>query len=230
MRSTEVFLTNDGSHSLRSTRFGAAYHSTHGAVQESRHIFIEAGLRPILTAAVRPVTVIEMGFGTGLNALLSWQLAEQLATQPVHYLSFERYPISLAEASGLNYPELLDVSASDFLRLHEQTAGDRVAISKFFTFQWLAQDFLTAEPQAAGDVLFYDAFAPEQQPELWTLSAMQRAARWLRPGGRLVTYCAKGQFKRNLRSAGFKVTALPGPIGKREITRGDLIDLAEATV
>ena len=228
--STEVFLTDDGSHSLRSSRFAAAYHSTHGAVQESRHIFIEAGLRPLLTRAVGPVTVIEMGFGTGLNALLTWQLADQLATQRVEYFGFERYPISPAQAAGLNYPGVLEFPRGDFLRLHEQLPGGKEPLSDFFTFSRRTEDFLASEPIGGGDILYYDAFAPEQQPELWTEEAMRKAARWLRPGGTLVTYCAKGQVKRNLRAAGFRVTALPGPVGKREITRGDLVDFTQAPV
>ena len=228
--SPEVFLTDDGSHSLRSARFSAAYHSTHGAVQESRHVFLEAGLREVMHAATEAVTVIELGFGTGLNALLSWQLADRLATHPVHYVAFEPYPISAGEAALLNYPDLLGIAPADFLRLHEAPVVRRLPLSPFFHLSRTTEDFLSAQPFLRGDVLYYDAFAPEQQPELWTLSAMRHAAGWLRPGGALVTYCAKGQVKRNLRAAGFRVTALPGPVGKREITRGHLVDLAQVSV
>ena len=227
---TEVFLTGDGSHSLRSVRFGAAYHSTHGAVQESRHIFIEAGLRPILERANNPVTVLELGFGTGLNAVLTWQLADRLAEVMVRYISFEPYPIGISEAAALNYPQRIGMSPDSFLRLHEQPTADGVALSEYFSLHRRAEDFLSANPSPVADLIYYDAFAPEQQPELWTVEAMRHAARWLRPGGSLVTYCAKGQFKRNLRAAGFRVTALPGPVGKREITRGDLIDLPQVSV
>lgn len=226
----ELFVTSDGSHSLRSPSFGSAYHSTHGAIQESRHIFIDAGLRPLLGAETAVVTVVEMGFGTGLNALLTWQVAEEIPAKQIRYIAFERFPIGEARAKSLNYPGLLDVPPADFLRLHTSPAGETIDLSDRFQFTRIEADFLTYPPFLRADLLFYDAFAPEQQPELWTRDAMVHAAGWLRPGGRLLTYCAKGQFKRDLRAAGFAVTALPGPVGKREITRGDLIDLTKRAV
>ena len=220
-----TLLTDDGSHSLRSERFGVTYHSTHGAIQESRHIFIEAGLIPLLANAPKMLTVLEMGLGTGLNALLVRLLARHHPGTHFHYLTFERYPIDLAMARGLNYPALLETTPSDLLALHEANWNESCSLGPNFTFTKRAVDFLSIGPSAGedpADIIFYDAFAPVNQPELWTEEAMRHAARWLGPGGRLVTYCAKGQFKRNLQAAGFTVEALPGPIGKREITRAVL--------
>ncbi|CAH0999732.1 tRNA 5-methylaminomethyl-2-thiouridine biosynthesis bifunctional protein MnmC [Neolewinella maritima] len=224
MNSPEPFVTEDGSHSLRSLRFGVNYHSTHGALQESRHIFIDAGLRPLLAGAPAQVRIVEMGFGSGLNALLLRQLAEEMPDTRFTYTTYEQYPITPEQASRLNYPDLLECPQAWLADLHAADWDVPVDLTANLSFRKVAGDFLAlAEPDGiAGDladVIFYDAFAPENQPELWTVAAMQRCHALLRTGGRLVTYCAKGQFKRNLRQVGFRVEALPGPVGKREITR-----------
>lgn len=222
----ELILTADGSHSLRSGRFSAAYHSIHGALDESRHIFIQAGLLPLLESSPSRVDILEMGLGTGLNAFLTLQLSAAYPEIAFHYTSFERYPISVECAKDLNYAELLEISPEVFLAIHRAESGNIISLLPNFHLQKRSEDFLSASPDRDYDLIYYDAFAPEQQPELWTEEAMRHCASWLHHGGRLVTYCAKGQFKRNLRAAGFRVVALPGPVGKREITRADLVDLA----
>ncbi|PPK85790.1 tRNA U34 5-methylaminomethyl-2-thiouridine-forming methyltransferase MnmC [Neolewinella xylanilytica] len=222
----ELFTTADGSHSLRSPQFSAAYHSTHGAINESRHIYIESGLLPYLERGQAAIRVLEMGLGTGLNALLSWNHLRKFPTIRVDYTAFESFPISAEQAEQLNYPELLKIPRDPFLALHRAEFGKVLSLGEQFCFTKYRQDFLAASPTPDFDLIYYDAFAPEQQPELWTVEAMAHCARWLKPGGTLVTYCAKGQFKRNLRAAGFQVEALPGPIGKREITRANLVNLA----
>ena len=221
-----LFTTADGSHSLRSHHFGAAYHSTHGALNESVHIFIEAGLRPLLEEGPQSLHILEMGLGTALNALLTWRVASEREALTVHYTSFETHPVGPERAVELNYPELLGMPQEEFLLLHRLPFGKTHRLSQNFYFTKRHEDFLAASPEPTFNLLYYDAFAPEQQPELWTAEAMLHCRRWLRDKGRLVTYCAKGQFKRNLRAAGFAVEALPGPVGKREITRANLIDLA----
>ncbi len=217
-----LYLTEDGSHSLRSERFGASYHSSHGAIQESRHIFLRAGVDHLLpTLPGATLRILELGFGTGLNALLVRTLAAARPELSVYYLTFEQYPLAPAVAAGLNYPKLLGCPPADLRELHTCDWGVRHALTDNFTFCKRREDFLTAKPEdKAFDLIFYDAFAPEDQPELWTVEAMQQCRGCLRTGGALVTYCAKGQFKRNLRAAGFRVEALPGPVGKREMTRG----------
>ncbi len=212
-----LFLTDDGSHSLRDTNFGVSYHSSHGAVQESRHVFIEAGLRDLLVSETS-IRTVELGFGTGLNALLVRQLADLNSTIQFYYMTYEQYPIDPRQARQFNYPEVLACAPTWLYELHDSDWGTAHQLCPNFTFQKHRQDFLSG-PQDATEVVFYDAFAPEQQPELWTVAAMGHCYRLLAPGGRLVTYCAKGQFKRNLRAAGFRVERLPGPIGKREMTR-----------
>lgn len=218
----EILITGDGSHSLRSHQFAVPYHSTHGAINESRHVFIEMGVRPALRAGEKEISILEIGFGTGLNALLVWQMAAAHPDVQFNYRTIERYPISAASAGALNYPELLEVAPADFLALHEAAWDEPVAISPNFSLFKINGDFfatLTDHSASWANVIFYDAFAPASQPELWEPEILSRCARVLQHNGTLVTYCAKGQFKRNLKQVGLRVEPLPGPPGKREMTR-----------
>ena len=220
----ELFVTDDGSHSLRSNRFAVPYHSRHGAVQESRHVFIQAGLEARMTKGdLTQINVLEMGLGTGLNAVLTRQYAAQHPDTRFGYYAFERYPIKEAAAGKLNYPSTLSVAADYFIRFHTCPAGDVHEFDFNFSFAKSETDFLEGLPsnfpKGEFDVIFYDAFAPNSQPELWSVAALQQCYDALQDGGVFVTYCAKGQFKRDLRSVGFTVEALPGPPGKREMTR-----------
>ncbi|MEM9930306.1 MAG: tRNA (5-methylaminomethyl-2-thiouridine)(34)-methyltransferase MnmD [Bacteroidota bacterium] len=224
LEANELILTSDGSHSLRSRRFGVEYHSIHGAIQESRHVFIEAGLRPYLDAGQPEIHVLEMGFGTGLNALLVRQIATAHPDVRFSYDTYEQFPVVPTEVAALNYPQELDVPTATFFDLHDSGWGVLHQLDANFSFRKNLADFITVEerPYEKGsvDVIFYDAFAPNSQPELWTQDAFAVSYAALRPGGALVTYCAKGQVKRDLRAVGFTVEALPGPPGKREMLRG----------
>ena len=216
-----LITTADGSHSLRDDRLGITYHSHHGAIQESRHVFIDAGLRPLLVPAPASIHILELGLGTGLNALLTRALAVDHPEVAFHYRAFEPYPVGPEQWPSLNYSAILDLPANWLDGLHESDWETAQPLGNNFSFTKTRKSIIDAEPVSLppADLLYYDAFAPEDQPELWSLAAMERAAVLLRPGGVLVTYCAKGQVKRDLRAAGFRVTALPGPPGKREITR-----------
>lgn len=220
-------LTADGSHTLRSQQFGVDYHSTHGAIQESRHVFLKAGLIPLLENGQTVIEILEMGFGTGLNALAVRQLAEEWPEVTFNYTTFELFPVTKADIAGINYPELMGVPLAWLTELHAAEWETSVEITSTFTLRKLRQDFLRVTPRPydlhSFDVIFYDAFAPRSQPEFWTQDAMGICLAALKPGGVFVTYCAKGQFKRDLRDAGFKVEALPGPPGKREMTRGRVV-------
>lgn len=219
----ELLITGDGSHTLRSNQFAVPYHSTHGALNESKHVFIEMGLRPAISAGVEVVNIIEIGFGTGLNALLAWQFADANPEVRINYLALERYPISEADAQELNYPRLLNCPKEEFLRLHSSAWNEEVALSVNFSLNKVEADFfdgLKEIEEGWAQVIFYDAFAPSSQPELWKPEILGLCHRVLDADGVLVTYCAKGQFKRDLKSVGFQVEPLPGPPGKREMTRG----------
>lgn len=215
----EHIVTGDGSSTLKSNQFEALYHSKHGAIQESQVVFIAAGLQYQLTQK-NHLEVLEMGFGTGLNALLTYLEVKDRPVS-VRYTGVEAYPIPQAMAESLNYVEQLQGTPEDqavFLQLHAADAT-YLELSDPFAFRKLIQPFEAIEAEAAYDLLYYDAFAPAVQPQLWDAAAFQRAFRALRPGGVLTTYCAKGVVKRTLKACGFEIEALPGPIGKREITR-----------
>ncbi|WP_370589988.1 tRNA (5-methylaminomethyl-2-thiouridine)(34)-methyltransferase MnmD [Rufibacter sp. LB8] len=197
------------------------YHSVHGALQESQHVFIKMGLQATLER-LPAVRLLEVGFGTGLNALLTLQ--HSLATgATVQYDTLEKYPLSAEVVDKLEFekfilnPELLDF----FQPLHAAPWEQPVPITPNFTLQKLEIDLEAFAPAPESyDLIYFDAFAPEKQPHLWTDAIFQKLYDALAPGGRLVTYCAKGSFKRSLKAAGFTVEALPGPPGKREMTRG----------
>lgn len=214
-----LILTNDGSHSVYSETFGVTYHSKFGAVTESAHVFIAAGLR-YKAVVQREISILETGFGTGLNAFMSWLEAERRNLQ-LRYVGLEMLPVGPDEANLLNYPDLLGAPerAADFQTLHSCSWGADHNLSEHFVFRKEQTSIETFEAQEAFDVVYFDAFAPQAQPELWTAEVFGRMYRALRPDGVLVTYCAQGAFKRTLKQAGFQVERLQGPPGKREMTR-----------
>jgi len=217
MANTPV-ITEDNSHTLMSGQFGVTYHSTHGAIQESQHVFIDAGLQFIIdknTANNHTLNILEMGFGTGLNALLTYLYAEKHALY-INYTSIEKYPISESEWKALNYCTLLGCPQTLFDTMHQTTA--RTSFSEHFTLEVLHSDIQNAAlPNNHFNIIYYDAFAPDDQPELWTTEVFQKLYTCLATGGVLTTYCAKGQVRRNLQSAGFTVQRIPGPPFKREM-------------
>lgn len=196
-----------------------SYHSKYGAIQESRHVFIESGLY-YKALQQREVAVLELGFGTGLNALLTYQEAERHDWR-IFYEAIEAYPIDLQTANQLNYSVLLDaISLSAVFNFLHQAAWEVPhEISSHYTFQKTKKDFQQLDYQQQFDIIYFDAFAPNAQPELWETPLLQKLYDALRPNGILVTYCAKGSVKRNFKTVGFQVEALPGPPGKREMTR-----------
>lgn len=213
--------TADGSYTFRSSVFNASYHSSHGAVTESQHVFIQAGLRPLLNLSPGSLSIFEMGLGSGLNALLA--ALETVNTSPsIYYHSIETHPMSTEDMGGFHIGEVLDSQQADAIMhdIHNGPWDKPFAIHPQFEFFKERADFLRwTVPSKAFDLVFYDAFAPSTQPELWTLEACDKLHSLLRPEGVLVTYCAQGQFKRNLKFSGFSVESLPGPPGKREMTR-----------
>ena len=211
--------TQDGSHSVLSHRFGVTYHSKYGAIQESRHVFIEAGLFPKLILQ-RELAVLELGFGTGLNAFLTLLEAERLERH-IFYQTIEAFPLSQEQAAQLNYPEQLELPASRpwLTEMHAAPSDKLLRPTPHFQFRKTIGRFEELDLQNAFDVAYFDAFAPETQPELWTEEVLGRVYRALRPQGILVTYCAKGAVKRTLKSLGFQIERIPGPPGKREMTR-----------
>ncbi|MEM9985448.1 MAG: tRNA (5-methylaminomethyl-2-thiouridine)(34)-methyltransferase MnmD [Bacteroidota bacterium] len=213
----EVELTRDGSATLYTARFNQHYHSIHGAIQESQHVFIEAGLSSIEDPAGK-LRILEMGMGTGLNVLLT-SLAEKKYV--IEYHALEAYPLAEAQWLSLNYQERLDEAeaALQFEAIHQGPWEEAFEVRPSFSLSKFAQRLEEYEPKVRYHVVYWDAFAPEAQPELWTEAVWERVFSWLEPGGIWVSYCAKGAVRRGLQSAGFTVERLPGPPGKREMLR-----------
>lgn len=219
----EVRPTADGSNTLYVPALDEHYHSTHGAVQEALHVYLQAGLEPALATASgpAPVWVLEVGFGTGLNALLTLQRSLS-ADAPIFYDTVEKHPLSAAVIRKLGAeryilnPELLEC----YELLHEVSWDTPEALTTQFAL--LKMHGALQELPLAEDtyqVIYFDAFAPEKQPDMWTEEVFRQLYAAAAPGGCLVSYCAKGTFKRSLKAAGWQVESLPGPAGKREMTR-----------
>jgi tRNA U34 5-methylaminomethyl-2-thiouridine-forming methyltransferase MnmC len=209
-----IITTRDGSNTLFSRSLNATYHSVYGAVAESKHVFIQNGLK---TQTDRPsINVLEFGFGTGLNAFLAYLLSLNLEKE-LTYTGIEAYPIDIGIARKLDYPYYLAYPEEGdiFLRMHEEdifTAGP-------FTFNKIASPTYI-QPGILYDCIFFDAFAPGAQPDLWDQSVFEVLFSLTSPNGCLVTYCAQGEVRRRLIAAGYEVERISGPPGKREMLRG----------
>lgn len=215
----EIQKTKDGSHTLVSKEFGELYHSHNGSIQEALHIFIEYGLQ---ANSNKNIQVFEMGFGSGLNAILSYYYAKKHAIK-IDYTTIEAYPIETQTAKQLNYNSFINETdfEENFEKLHTAKWNENIKFSENFTFKKIQNkiEFLVIDEIAKVDIVFYDAFAPTAQANLWKKEVLTKMYNLLKEDGFLITYCAKGVFKRTLKEIGFKIEALPGPIGKREITR-----------
>lgn len=205
-----ITTSSDGSTTIWVPGLDEHYHSIHGARTESLHVFIEAGLK---AATVRPVRILEIGLGTALNAQLTFETASDLGIE-VHYTALEKFPITNQEAIALG-----EAGMQEALPFLMATPGVAIRLGNS-SFTLLVEDLrnYNAENEAF-DLIYFDAFAPSAQPELWSDAVFEKMHRVLAPGGILTTYCAKGVVKRSMKAAGFEVEALPGPPRKREMTR-----------
>ena len=217
MSAYKIVTTRDNSHTLIHPRFNEHYHSVFGAIQESEHVFIQSGLA-FLPHEKKTIHVLELGFGTGLNALLSylWSLKNDVK---ICYTGLEAYPVPVSLAAKLNYHELVDVSLEVFMKMHSNKKAS-TSITEHFMLTRIKDRIEYFEPENSKyDVVFFDAFSPETQPELWTEVIFKKLYRSLKNGGVLTTYSTKGIVKRAMKSSGFIIEKLPGPPGKREILR-----------
>lgn len=211
----EFQKTKDGSLTIFSDRFQESYHSCYGALTESIHVYIEAGLRYRFSQTEGKIRIGEIGLGTGMNAMLALQAAEQ-EKREVSYVSIEAYPISKDMIRELSSESWADARYEQMMTSCE---GAEIELGDYFKFCWYHNLWPESTPFQQLDVLFYDAFSPNTQPELWDLNACRKAWESMAPGGVLVTYCCKGDVKRNLKEVGFKIKKLAGPPGKAEILR-----------
>ena len=215
----KIKVTADGSHTFVLPDWKEHYHSVNGAISESRHVFIKNGLAQ-QAEGLKEYHILEVGFGTGLNALLSLEYGKKKALR-LNYLGLEPYPFTLDEVKRLNYPKLVSggIFSDVFMQMHELPFGKIAEFSKGFTFsKWQIGLDLAPLASSSFHLVYHDAFAPQFQPQLWDEAAFGELYKALRTGGVLTTYSAKGSVKRALRACGFSIEHPPGPAVKREIT------------
>jgi tRNA U34 5-methylaminomethyl-2-thiouridine-forming methyltransferase MnmC len=222
-----LITTADGSHSLYVKELDEHYHSIHGAIQESIHVFINTGLKFIAEKNKSEISILEIGFGTGLNALLTCLEAEKLNLK-INYTSIEAFPLDNVLINELNYAELLSAKEKEkshlqtiFNELHSCEWEKEISISKNFTLHKIKNTLQEIKFEKSFDLIYFDAFGPRVQPEMWTEELFSKIYNVTKPNGCLVTYCAKGEVKRTLKKVGFTVETLPGPPRKREMVRAD---------
>ncbi len=214
-----LLKTDDGSYTLHIPEWNEQYHSKHGAIAEALHVFIKEGLYHWLSVnATSKISILEIGFGTGLNALLTYSESEKHSWE-IDYTGVEAFPLDAEEYQKMNYTEMLKTSDEVFLKLHNSPWEEKTIISK--NFQLLKQERFFSDISAVNniDLIYFDAFGIRVQPELWTEEIFAIMYTSLKPKGVLVTYAANGNARRAMLAVGFTVERLPGPPGKKEMLR-----------
>lgn len=209
----QIQLTADGSPTIYNSAINECYHSNRGAIGEALHVYVHAGFKFCTKPHFR---ILEIGFGTGLNALLSLLHAREQGRQ-VYYETIEAYPVPAVLWQSLQYPELVNCSLVDYAQLHEASWQEEYRMDPYFTFSKKKIELLDYRSDQLFDVIYFDAFSPDSQPNMWTLDIFVYMYQTLLVGGVLLTYCSKGIVKQALRDAGFEVKRLPGAEGKRHM-------------
>lgn len=218
----KIEITADGSATLYVESLDEHYHSVRGALAESNHIYRDcAFLHRTKQSFTPPLRLLEIGFGTGLNAVVTAMCVSD--NNPVHYISIEKYPIDRSLLNSLDYSKFIDSSL--FEDIHAAKWNQIVNLTDTFSLEKIQADFLETDLPQNIDVVYFDAFAPEKQPEMWSKEMLEKIYNIMNIGGILTTYCAKGEIRRMLKSIGFHVERISGPIGgKREILRATKIE------
>ncbi|RXM48374.1 tRNA (5-methylaminomethyl-2-thiouridine)(34)-methyltransferase MnmD [Flavobacterium sp. YO12] len=213
----EIIKTLDGSTTIHLEEWNESYHSKHGAIQEAKHVFIKNGLSLFES---NPVSILEIGFGTGLNTFITFLESEQ-KQQHINYVGVEAYPIAASEVLAMNYVEELEAEGFSevFKKMHESEWNEEVKINSRFSLTKRKQFFDEIDDLEIFDLIYFDAFGYRVQPELWSTAIFQKMYNSLKPNGVLVTYAARGVVKRSMIEVGFTVEKLTGPPGKREMFR-----------
>ena len=221
-----IISTGDGSKTIQIDDWDERYHSHHGAIQESQYVYIEKGLQHFLAEnsnIQQPIKILEMGFGTGLNVLLSYQFSKKHQI-PLELTTVEAFPISEEEYSLLDYADQLKIPKEIFNTLHEAKWEERFRLTGDFSVLKIKQTFQEVDFDGVFDIIYYDAFGSRVQPELWNRSIFEKMHKALKKGGVLVTYAAIGQVRRDMTSIGFEVERLDGPPNKRHMMRATKVD------
>jgi tRNA U34 5-methylaminomethyl-2-thiouridine-forming methyltransferase MnmC len=213
----EIIQTLDGSTTIHIAEWDECYHSKHGAIQEAQHVFIKNGLSLFPD---RNVSILEIGFGTGLNAFITF-LESKKRNQSIVYVGVEAYPISADEIVSMNYVEELNAveQSSIFDTMHQSNWEEKIILDDDFTLTKRKQFFEEINDENKFDLIYFDAFGYRVQPELWSTAIFEKMYKALKPNGVLVTYAARGVVKRSMIEVGFTVEKLAGPPGKREMFR-----------
>ncbi len=215
-----LFKTGDGSYTLHIPEWNEQYHSKHGAIAEALHVFIKEGFYHWFSQNTsEEISILEIGFGTGLNSFLTFLEAEKV-DKKIDYTGIEAYPLTIEEIEKLNYPSILNASEEVFLKLHTSTWEEKNSISESFLLTKQNKFFSEITDENNFDLTYFDAFGIRVQPELWTEDIFRIMFQSLKPNGVLVTYAANGNARRAMQAVGFKVERLPGPPGKKEMLRG----------
>ncbi|MCB0443647.1 MAG: tRNA (5-methylaminomethyl-2-thiouridine)(34)-methyltransferase MnmD [Flavobacterium sp.] len=214
----EIIITSDGSTSIHLPEWEESYHSKHGAIQEAQHVFIKNGLS---LCKGQSVSVLEIGFGTGLNAFITF-LESKKNNQQIDYVGVEGFPILPEEVLQMNYVNQLNANhfESEFKMMHTSDWEKNVTISEHFRLIKRQQLFNEINDQNQFDIIYFDAFGYRVQPELWSVEIFIKMFEALKVGGILVTYACRGPIKNAMKEAGFQIEKLAGPPGKREMLRG----------
>jgi len=213
----EIIITSDGSTTIHLPEWNEQYHSKHGAIQEAYHVFIKHGLEAVSKSEL---SIMEIGFGTGLNAFITFLEAHKNAKK-IQYVGVEAYPVALEEVAKLNYVSELKAEelAEVFQKMHQISWEENHVISNHFQLEKREQFFHEISKENQFDLIYFDAFGARVQPDLWTEEIFLIMYKALKPNGILTTYSAKGSVRRAMQAVGFSVERLPGPPGKREMLR-----------
>ncbi|MBT8282885.1 MAG: tRNA (5-methylaminomethyl-2-thiouridine)(34)-methyltransferase MnmD [Muriicola sp.] len=212
-----IITTADGSRTISLDDWNEQYHSKHGAIQEAYHVFIKYGLS---ACSMDEISILEAGFGTGLNALITLHEAEKRNLRMV-YTGVEAFPLTLDEVLNLDYVQALGVPQlkEAYERMHTSKWEEKVSLNPNFLLHKRKMDFREISDKEQYHLIYFDAFGARVQPELWTQEIFQKMFNALKHSGILVTYSAKGSVRRAMEAVGFVVERLPGPPGKREMLR-----------
>jgi tRNA U34 5-methylaminomethyl-2-thiouridine-forming methyltransferase MnmC len=213
----KLIISKDGSHTLYRKDIDETYHSRHGAIQEAQHVFIDMGLKEV-EKSKKEINILEVGFGTGLNALLTCLNS----TSKINYIGLESFPLQDKVLGGLNYDTTVigNNSQEIFNSIHDAPWETQSPITSLFSINKIENEIQKFEIPQSIDLVYYDAFGPNSQAEMWDISIFEKLYKAMSSSGVFVTYCAKGQVRRDLKSVGFTMERLEGPPGKREMLRG----------
>ncbi len=216
----KIITTADGSKTIHLESWNEQYHSKHGAFQEANHVYINKGfLHRVNTFQGNTIEVLEIGFGTALNAMLTFTESIKQSLK-INYTAYEAYPVQELELEALDYESKFPSNYVDFFKkMHTVSWNEFFEIAPHFFLNKQLKKFDQLEAANTYDLIFYDAFGPRVQPELWTEKLFQKMFNSLKNNGILVTYCAKGSVRRTMQAVGFNTERLPGPPGKREMLR-----------